>query len=77
MENPTVTKLTKDARGRPEVVIVHYKAIWQELAARAAKPKEGDVDLLHSCMKVLGKEYEEFAAAAELAAGKARADAGS
>lgn len=67
MENQDHTKLTKDARERPQVVIDQYKALWGELLERADKPKADDVDRLHSCMMVLGKSYEDF----DVAAGQA------
>lgn len=55
-----MTKLTKDARERPQVIIDRYQKLWGELLGRAHAPKAGDVDLLHSCMMVLGKSYEDF-----------------
>ena len=59
-----MTKLSKEARERPQVTVDRYQKLWDGLLARAHSPKAGDVDLLHSTMMVLGKTYEDFEAAA-------------
>lgn len=57
-------RLVREARERPEVVVGEYDRIWAALLERADVPEVGDVDLLHSCLMVLGKSYEDFEVAA-------------